>query len=275
MKHSLIALSLLFDAKVDVKDNKSVKIDIAIVGKWEGHSNGAFEITAEDLQQIKENFDSSGIDVVIDYEHMTLWGEKAPAAGWIKSLEISKNTLLAEVMWLKEAKKQIQKGEYRYISPVLEPHYKDQVTGEDIGWTLHSAALTNKPFLEELGEVKAAKNQANTQEEKPMTKEEQKRLDDMEKELQKLKDANKSLKEKNEELLANSVQATIESAIAAKKITTDQKEWALKYCKNDAEGFADFIKNTKAPTQVPPNNQFAASQNGGNASTTAIAMSKV
>ena len=275
-KLSLIALSVLYAAKATPEGATTVKIDLAIVGKWEGHANGAFEISAEDLQTIKSNFDSSDIDIVIDYEHMTLWGDKAPAAGWIKSVEIEGNKLVAVVEWVESAKEAILKGEYRYISPVLDPHTIDQVTGEDIGWSLHSAALTNKPFLEELGDIKAAKNQPQKQEENSMTPEEQSRLDKAEKTAKRVKtveDENTSLKEANDALRANSATATVDGAIAAKKISPDQKDWALKYCKDDAEGFADFLKNAKSQTQVPPNDQFEA--NNTHRTTTIIPMSKV
>jgi hypothetical protein len=42
----------------------------------------------------------------------------------------------------------IRAGEYRYISPVLDPTVRDNKTGEAQGWTLTSAALTNTPVLQ-------------------------------------------------------------------------------------------------------------------------------
>ncbi len=276
MKLSLIALSVLYAAKMATDGTATVKIELAVVGKWVGHPNGAFEITLEDLHQIKANFDASPNDVVIDYEHMTLWGERAPAAGWIIALEVESDKLIGEVKWTQSAIEHIKQEvpEYRYISPVLDPHTIDQVTGEDIGWSLHSAALTNKPFLEELGEIKAAKNQPNPKQEEytPMTPEEKAQLDAATTENTTLKDENKTLKEQNEALVASQAEATVDAAIAAKKISPDQKDWALKYCKADKSGFDEFIKNAKPATQVPQNNQFAASNTQSN---TAISMTKV
>ena len=266
-KLSLIASSALYPLKAGSADKKTVKLELAVVGKWEGHSNGRFEITAEDLQTIKANFDASEIDVVVDYEHMTLWGASAPAAGWIKTVEIEGESIFGEIQWLDAAKEAIEKGEYRYISPVLDPHTVDQVSGDDIGWSLHSAALTNKPFLEELGEVKAAKNNPTRKEEEgSMTEEEKVRLDTAEAE-------NKTLKEANAALLANSATTTVNGAIAAKKISKEQEGWALTYCKSDPEGFADFLKDAKAPVQVPGSDQFQNSDTRGQ--TTAIKMTKV
>jgi len=275
-KLSLIALSVLYAAKATPEGAITVKIDLAVVGKWEGHPNGAFDITLDDLQTIKTNFDASDIDVVVDYEHMTLWGASAPAAGWVKSLEITGETLIGEIEWLDAAKEAIKKGEYRYISPVLDPHTIDQVTGEDISWSLHSAALTNKPFLEELGEVKAAKSQPKKQEEKSMTPEEQRRLEEAETTAARVttvEEENTNLKAQNQELLANSATATVAGAIAAKKISKDQEAWALAYCKSDPKGFEDFLKDAKPQTQVPSSDQFAASN--ANSTTTVIPMTKV
>jgi phage I-like protein len=275
-KLSLIALSVLFAAKAMADGATTVKIDMAVVGKWEGHQNGAFEITAADLQQIKTNFENQKVKVVIDYEHATLWGGKAPAAGWVVALEVEGDKLIGEVEWTQSAIEHIKQEvpEYRYISPVLDPHTIDQVTGEDIGWSLHSAALTNKPFLEELGEIKAAKNQPNPKQEEhtPMTPEEKAQLDAATTENTSLKDENKTLKEQNDALVASQAEATVDGAIAAKKISPDQKDWALKYCKNDKAGFDEFLKNAKPATQVPANDQFAASNTQ---STAAISMKKV
>jgi hypothetical protein len=42
----------------------------------------------------------------------------------------------------------ISSGEYKYISPVIDPSVRDNKTGEAQGWTLTSAALTNQPVLQ-------------------------------------------------------------------------------------------------------------------------------
>ena len=42
----------------------------------------------------------------------------------------------------------IKANEYRYISPEWHMHYKDKESGKDIGPTLLSMALTNRPFIE-------------------------------------------------------------------------------------------------------------------------------
>lgn len=73
-----------------------VVIVVGVVGEWHGHPNGSFKITAEDLKTIKENFDKQQTEIVIDYEHQTLYGTEAPAAGWISELMIEDDKLLAK-----------------------------------------------------------------------------------------------------------------------------------------------------------------------------------
>ena len=102
----------------------------------------------------------------------------------------------------------IKNGEYRYLSPVLDPQTIDQVTGDDIGWGLHSAALTNKPFLEELGQVWANKFNTNPNHQEggnmAMTPEEKTAFDNAIAEAERLKNVdaeNTTLKADNETLL--------------------------------------------------------------------------
>ena len=45
-------------------------------------SKGEFDVDAESLAAINANIAKRGVDVVIDYEHQTLKGTQAPAAGW-------------------------------------------------------------------------------------------------------------------------------------------------------------------------------------------------
>jgi phage I-like protein len=85
-------------------------------------------------------------EIVIDYEHQTLNaaknGQKAPAAGWIESVEWrSGRGLFAKVGWTDEAKALIDEKKYRYISPVILSDEEGNVVG------LELAALVNHPAL--------------------------------------------------------------------------------------------------------------------------------
>jgi phage I-like protein len=89
------------------------------------------------------HFNSLEHDMVIDYEHQTLSGEKAPAAGWIKELEWrDKQGLWARTDWTEEAANYIQKREYRYFSPVFWRRRSDNRIVE-----LYNVALTNQPRM--------------------------------------------------------------------------------------------------------------------------------
>lgn len=45
---------------------------------------GEFDVDEESLAAMKEQIAQRGVDLVVDYEHQTLTGERAPAAGWVK-----------------------------------------------------------------------------------------------------------------------------------------------------------------------------------------------
>jgi phage I-like protein len=239
-----------------------VVIVVGVVGEWHGHPNGSFKITAEDLKTIKENFDKQQTEIVIDYEHQTLYGTEAPAAGWISELMIEDDKLLAKVSWTEKAAEYIKNGEYKYISPVYVFDSFDNKTNAYIGIKLHSVALTNTPFLDELGEVHA--NKQNTQKEENMGKdtnlanaEDQKKPDAKGGDTANQAGADADLATENEKLKEQLAETKVEAAIAANKITADQKAWAVKYCKQDPGGFEQFLSFQKPSKDLPGSNMYA------------------
>lgn len=90
---------------------------------------------------ITERIASQGNEVVWDYEHQTVHGGKAPAAGWIKALRYDEGVgIMAKVEWTEEAAGYLARKEYKYFSPVFGVRASDnRVIG------LHSVALTNTP----------------------------------------------------------------------------------------------------------------------------------
>lgn len=239
-----------------------VVIVVGVVGEWHGHPSGSFKITAEDLKTIKENFDKQQTEIVIDYEHQTLYGTEAPAAGWISELMIEDDKLLAKVSWTEKAAEYIKNGEYKYISPVYVFDSFDNKTNAYIGIKLHSVALTNTPFLDELGEVHA--NKQNTQKEENMGKdtnpanaEDQKKPDAKGADAANQAGADTDLAAENEKLKEQLAETKVEAAIAANKITADQKAWAVKYCKQDPEGFEQFLSFQKPSKDLPGSNMYA------------------
>ena len=113
------------------------------------NKEGSFLLDFSSAEKILQEFACRGRDIVIDYEHQTLSGEKAPAAGWIKSLEIRPDGLYGIVKyWSDEARSYLEKGEYRYISPTI-------LFLEGRAAALHSVALTNHPALHNIDALTA------------------------------------------------------------------------------------------------------------------------
>lgn len=65
----------------------------------------------------------AAIDLVIDYEHQTDLASKngqiAPAAGWIKSMEVRDDGIWGKVEWTAKAAAYLNAKEYRYLSPTF------------------------------------------------------------------------------------------------------------------------------------------------------------
>lgn len=101
----------------------------------------AFRFSPESADRVIREFHSRARDLVIDYEHQTLTGGKAPAAGWIGDLEKTEKGLVAKVnYWTDAAADLLQKREYRYFSPTF------LMSGKEVA-ALHSVALTNHPAM--------------------------------------------------------------------------------------------------------------------------------
>jgi len=102
-------------------------------------------VDEDSLKSMVAAFHSRGVDVVIDYEHQSLQGERAPAAGWIKQLEARPDGLWARVEWTTQAREYLANREYRYFSPVLglDPESRKPTVLMHLG-------LTNLPAIKSL-----------------------------------------------------------------------------------------------------------------------------
>jgi phage I-like protein len=88
------------------------------------------------------NFKKRELDMVVDYEHQTHFGETAPAAGWIKDLEVREDGIWARVQWTDRAKEYIKNKEYRYLSPTT---WIEKSSGRVLA--ISDVALTNTPRI--------------------------------------------------------------------------------------------------------------------------------
>lgn len=108
-------------------------------GELEGE--GKFLVDARGFVAVQEQIARRGLDVVFDYEHQSLNGGKAPAAGWAKDWRYTPDVgIEAKIEWTEEAAGYLAKGEYRYFSPVFYVNKKDNRLAR-----LHNVALTNAP----------------------------------------------------------------------------------------------------------------------------------
>lgn len=124
--------------------------EIVIEGEKPAH------LDDESIASIIADFERRGNDMVIDYEHQTLDGVQAPAAGWVKSLiNKGKEGLWAVVEWTEKAKQYLTDKEYRYFSPV----FWMQKQGRRI-IKIENIALTNYPRVNNLRPIVAKMTQA-------------------------------------------------------------------------------------------------------------------
>jgi phage I-like protein len=100
----------------------------------------------ESMQSIIADFQRRGNEMVIDYEHQTLSGGQAPAAGWIKRLiDKGKDGLWAAVEWTQQAKEYLKNKEYKYFSPVMWVAKQGRKVVK-----IENVALTNFPKVNNL-----------------------------------------------------------------------------------------------------------------------------
>ncbi len=110
---------------------------------------GKVLVDSQSWASILAHFNRRGNEIVFDYEHQTLSGKQAPAAGWGGELKFDISGLWAAVKWTEKAAKYIKDKEYRYHSPVFGVGPDKRVK------SIHSVALTNSPRTNNLKPILA------------------------------------------------------------------------------------------------------------------------
>jgi phage I-like protein len=117
-------------------------IKLAPRGKFTARDGRSFDADPEVLVQ---RFDADGVAVPVDVDHATvkkaMFGDVAPAVGWIEKLEARADGLYGQVAWLDEGVRVLAARTHRYVSPALK--------ADDFGkaiW-LHSAGLVAAPAI--------------------------------------------------------------------------------------------------------------------------------
>ena len=136
-------------------DNR-VWVNVARIGAWAGHPQGAFQMTKGVFDALERNFHNSGVRrIQWDFNHCSAFPPSSgsipaigtPAQGWVYGLKNDGVNLYALTEWLPLAKQYIEGDQYDSASVVINWKTKDRVTGAEIGPTLRSIALTNEAFI--------------------------------------------------------------------------------------------------------------------------------
>jgi phage I-like protein len=148
------------------QDNR-VWVNVARVGAWAGHPQGAFRMSKETFDALERNFHNSGVRrIQWDFNHCSAMAPTSgnvpaigtPAQGWVYGLKNDGVNLYALTEWQPLAKSYIENDQYDSASVVINWKTKDRVTGAEIGPTLRSIALTNEAFITGLQPLAADAN---------------------------------------------------------------------------------------------------------------------
>jgi len=143
-----------------------VRIPLAVSGTWVRGTN-QFSITPQDLESIVRNFrERQNGEINVDYDHASEMPEVAaggpiPSAGRIVGIDPPEAQGRRSLLWgwfepTERARAMVRNREYRYISPAIDWGAKNKRNGKPQGATLTSVALTNRPFLEEMPQIRLA-----------------------------------------------------------------------------------------------------------------------
>lgn len=134
------------------EDQNITRCQLLKAGEYD-HYGDTLEITADDLRNMKSNFDAKvkKIDLAIDYYHASY----ADAAGWIKDVILMNGDteLWIDVDWTDKGKEKILSKELRYLSADFDHDYKDNESGTRYGMTLNGGGLTNRPFVKGMNPI--------------------------------------------------------------------------------------------------------------------------
>lgn len=139
---------------------------IARIGVFKGHPQGAVEFTAQVFNEIIANFRATqNGEVPGDYEHTserlppTVATDGVPAPFWVTDVATRNGDreLWAKFSWVDpQAVRYVRAKQYRYVSPAVNFNARSRETGLPIGARLTSVALTNHPFLDGMQPIAAS-----------------------------------------------------------------------------------------------------------------------
>jgi phage I-like protein len=105
------------------------------------------------------NFERRSTDILVDFDHASVFDGDTRAAAWISDVEVRDDGLYGRISdWTSAGEDAFANRDFRYISPVYFLESEDK-QGEAAGAYVHSVAITNLPYFDE-GEVDAIGNRA-------------------------------------------------------------------------------------------------------------------
>jgi len=231
-------------------ENGNYAVQVALVGEWKERD---MIVTEQRLQEMVNNYEAEGRDLLFDLDHNSIWGGGTKAAGWGKSMRIDNGRIIVEMEPTPAGRAAIENKEYRYLSPVYETRRRERNTGKVMtDWRMHSVALTNTPYLQELPAI--ANNDTNggkmdellkllgvTSEEE--AKAEVKRLQG---EIVTLAEAKVANEQQVAELNVKLNGQEVEAAINRGKLLPAQRELAVALINQDRKLYEQLISNSAA-----------------------------
>lgn len=234
-----------------------------------GDGREPLRVDDEALAAMVAHFEARGLDLVVDYEHQSLTGLKAPAAGWIKELAAREDGLWARVQWTDTARDHIAAREYRYFSPVLELEEKTRRP-----LALLQVALTNTPAINGLDPLVARLRTGPAASSPPPDSHDpwgevavllglepdagpsriRGTLLALKDNLEQLSRTRLEMEALQARMREQEIEAEVEAALAAGKIQPCQEESARIFARHDLEAFRSYIRN--ALPQVPIGQRF-------------------
>lgn len=223
---------------------------------------GDFVVDMESFDLMKKYFKGRMLDLVVDYEHQTLDNVQAPAAGWIKDIDITSDGIYGNVEWTPKAQEYLKNKEYKYLSPVVMVRKSDKKAVQ-----LHSIGLTNTPAIDGMTPiVNSLGNDPEPPQEgtnnieqliealkKMLSLSPDATFGDISKKISELLNQNQTLELKVNAMQIEAHKKEVDDlvlvAMKGGKLIPPQKAWAERMALKDIDGFRDWLKT--APQIVP------------------------
>ncbi len=132
----------VLSAEPDATDGQPSWIKISPRGTFTTRCGRTFNV---DPEALVARFDKEGVKIPVDIDHATakkaMFGDAAPAVGWVEELAAREDGLYGRVDWLAEGKSILSARTHRYVSPAWPHDDRGNVS------YLHSVGLVAAPAL--------------------------------------------------------------------------------------------------------------------------------